>query len=176
MRIEEIKWKDGRGLEDFVLWGINPIKTLVCYLQNDLEMDFAGISDENSKDRMIILNYLIEDLTEKAEECIRKFLVELDELDKGIDGTGLIKPRENPSYMKDEDHFAAFLKTCCCIDKDYADTEETELYGVFYIWYQDNVLCDVPSKEWFADTMSKRFKRIKGESGRYFYDGLMLKE
>ena len=55
MRINEVKWNNGEGLEDFITWGITPIKTLVCYLQNDLERDFAGISDENSKDRMIIL-------------------------------------------------------------------------------------------------------------------------
>ena len=169
MRIEEIKWEDGEGLEDFILWGIKPIKDLAFYLQAENDGSIGG--DHNS--RAETLAYLVEELAEKMDECIKRFI---DELDKGIDGTVLIKPRENPLYMKDEDHFAAFLKTCCCIDKDYADTEETELYGVFYIWYQDNVLCDVPSKEWFADTMSKRFKRIKGESGRYFYDGLMLKE
>ena len=168
MRIENVKWEDGQGLEDFITWGIIPLKTLTYYLNE-------GSLEPNTKERVAAIGFMIEELIEKAEECIKRFLDELDEIDKGIDGI-IIKPRENPSYMKDEDCFAAFLKECCCIDKYYKDTEETELYYVFRIWHKDNVSNSVPGKKWFSNIMSKRFGRIKGSSGRYFYDGLILKE
>ena len=32
MRIEDVKWEDSKGLEEFIVWGLIPLKTLVYYL------------------------------------------------------------------------------------------------------------------------------------------------
>lgn len=76
MRIDEIKWDDGQGLEDFVIWGISPLKTLAYYLTE-------GSLEPGAQERVETLGFLIEELIEKAEECIKRFMGELDKLDKG---------------------------------------------------------------------------------------------
>jgi hypothetical protein len=78
MRIEKIKWDGGQGLEEFIVWGIKPIKALTHYLQDEGDIPQAAYSEE----RVIATSYLLGDLVEKAEECIKRFLEELNELDK----------------------------------------------------------------------------------------------
>ena len=80
MRIEKLKWNNGQGLEELISWGINPIKDLTYYLR--IENDGHPL-EFDSINRLYSLACMIEETAEKTEECIRRFMDELDELDKG---------------------------------------------------------------------------------------------
>ncbi|RZB36325.1 MAG: hypothetical protein SRB2_02150 [Desulfobacteraceae bacterium Eth-SRB2] len=170
MKVNEINWKNGQGPEDFITWGINPIKTLAHYIQceNNGELNVEPLNKTNKQ--IENLASLIEDLCEDAKECIQRFFSE-----NTFSPLGMVTD-VTKEFRSNEDYLDHFFKECCVFDSYYVDTEETALYEKFKEWYRSNVANKVPEKKWFANMMIKKFNRVKGKSGRYFYDGLILKE
>jgi hypothetical protein len=75
--LEKIKWDNGRGIEDLVTLGINPIKTIT-----DIIDDTTDHYSESSGEKVSRLNFAVRNMLENMERCIYRLLDERHELSK----------------------------------------------------------------------------------------------
>ena len=122
MRIEKVKWEDGEGFEDFILWGLKPINALVEYLQETNSGLF-----EIPPERIETISYLIGELIEKAEDCIRRFMDEI-----------------NSQFIQYEDFIDTFIDELCIVGED-CQIEDTKLYHTFAGWFGLNISQKIPN-------------------------------
>ena len=120
----------------------------------------AAMLEERETTIIALFDEFAHDLNFTAKEALKNVLGE----------DILKKPEESSSRLRDEGSLAHFIQECCTLDKDCVDQEETALYDAFERWYLENVSKQVPDKKSFVSILSKRFERVKGISGRYFYD------
>lgn len=80
MRIEEIKWDAGSGLNEFRIWGIESFRALACAIIN--EIDFGGDIDLDRKSRIRLFATMIEETAERSAEAIDRFFTEMDKTEK----------------------------------------------------------------------------------------------
>ena len=69
--IDEIKWKDGRGLEELNIWGILFIQALAEAILKIID------SSEYDNGHIIYFALLIKEATVEIEKCIYRFLSEM---------------------------------------------------------------------------------------------------
>ncbi|HUT43520.1 MAG TPA: primase-like DNA-binding domain-containing protein [Desulfobacterales bacterium] len=79
------------------------------------------------------------------------------------------------SYSQDEDNLGSFIDEYCTLGP-HNEIGASKLYDVFKNWSEENISKSVISQKKFGQIMTKRFKKFRDSSGRYVYDGLILKE
>lgn len=78
-------------------------------------------------------------------------------------------------YRRDEDLLADFIEQCCLLDP-YIEINATRLYAAFAEWFEENISKKVISQKKFGRMMSKRFKREKVGTYKYYGLGLLSDE
>ena len=78
-------------------------------------------------------------------------------------------------YRRDEDLLADFIEECCFQDP-YAEIQASRLYAAFAVWFEENISKKVMSQKKFGRMMTKRFKREKSGTYKYFGLGLLSDE
>ena len=78
-------------------------------------------------------------------------------------------------YRRDEDLLMDFIEECCFQDP-YAEIEASRLYAAFAEWFEQNVSKRVLSQKKFGRMMTKRFRRQKSGTYKYFGLGLLSDE
>ena len=120
----------------------------------------------------------LDGLAAQEDHCFQSYANMIEELAKQIlniiDGTGLIKPHENPSFMRDEDFINTFIQDCCFVD-ECSEIKAIKLYHAFVDWFQLNVSQHVPSQKKLGQMIAKRFSKKRTNSG-YKYVGLDIKQ
>ena len=71
-KLSEIEWDEGRGVQELIAWGTEPVKALVTSIQNEYETD-----GEMDKNLVLTLSYLIEDKLNEMDSTIERFVTEM---------------------------------------------------------------------------------------------------
>ena len=78
-------------------------------------------------------------------------------------------------YRRDEDLLTDFIEECCFLDP-YAEIEASKLYAAFSVWFEENISKRIMSQKKFGRMMTKRFKRQKSGTYKYFGLGLLTEQ
>jgi len=78
-------------------------------------------------------------------------------------------------YRKGEDTLAEFIDECCYVGKDVS-VGATDLYKVFFDWWESYVGSKPPSHKKFGTWMAKRSEFKKEKSRHYVYYGISIAE
>jgi len=90
--------------------------------------------------------------------------------DKGLDPPRIVRDA-TADYRREEDILGDFIDECCFLDPS-AEIQSSKLYTAFCDWWEQNVSKKTLSQKKFGKMMTKRFKREK--KGTYKYFGLDL--
>ena len=93
---------------------------------------------------------------------------------RGIDPPPIVK-KATADYRRSEDVLQDFIDEVCFLDPAH-EIGASELYTAFAEWWSENMSKRVPSQKKFGKWMTRRFKREKIGTYRYYGIGLLGKQ
>jgi len=93
---------------------------------------------------------------------------------QGIDPPAIVKSAV-AEYQREEDVLSDFIDECCITGPEYS-VGATAVYSAFQKWWETNVSKNAPKQKRFGTWFSKRFKKEKDGTMKYFGVALLAED